>query len=52
MMLRSSRIGGRSAQTTGSGICYLIAIDILRIHESRPVFTDAPTLNLSWRYQT
>jgi hypothetical protein len=52
VMPRSSRIGGRSAQTTGSGICYLIAIDILRIHESRPVFTDAPTLNLSWRYQT
>jgi hypothetical protein len=39
---RSSRIGGQSAQTTGSGIRYLIAIDILRIHESRPVFTDAP----------
>jgi hypothetical protein len=39
---RSSRIGRRSAQTTGSGIRYLIAIDILRIHESRPVFTDAP----------
>jgi ubiquinone/menaquinone biosynthesis C-methylase UbiE len=35
-------IGRRGAQTTGSGIRYLIAIDILRIHESRPVFTDAP----------